>query len=46
MGRGSSTVAIQSRFCGLIIISLKSPVATSISPHFYLRILILGLLRG
>ena len=46
MGRSSPTVAIQSSFCGLIIISLNSLVATSISPHFYLRTLILGHLRG
>ena len=46
VGRNSPTVAIQSRFCGQIIISLNSLVATSISPNFYLRTLILGHLKG
>ena len=42
MGRSSPTVAIQSSFCGLIIISLNSLVATSMSSLNYMLSLKLG----
>ena len=42
VGRSSPTVAIQSSFCGLIIISLNSLVATSMPSLNYMLSLKLG----